>query len=120
VEVDHLGGVASASESNTLTTPPFSPTNTLPPGAKAIAVGRVRPLHTAVSANPVGTAAVTAGDVGAVDRVAGPSTSPPPRGPAAAGLADTREASTATSEPTRSAWRTRPRAGPELHRRATT
>ena len=36
--------------------PPFSPTNTLPPGAKAMAVGRVSPLHTAES-RTVGTAA---------------------------------------------------------------
>ena len=56
--------MVSESESNTLTMPPFSPTNTLPPGAKAIAVGRVSPLHTATSENPPGTAAVTAGGGG--------------------------------------------------------
>jgi hypothetical protein len=69
--------VVSESESNTFTIPPFSPTNTLPPGAKAIAVGRASPLQTATSENPVGTAAaLTAGEVGAADRVAGPRTSP--------------------------------------------
>src|SRR5215218_4423413 len=67
--------------------PPFSPTNTLPPGAKAIAVGRVSPLHTAVSVNPVGTAARAAGDVGAADLVARPRTSP--RSPGRAAAADT-------------------------------
>ena len=69
--------VVSESESKTFTIPPFSPTNTLPPGAKAMAVGRVSPLQTATSENPVGTAAaLTAGEVGADDRVAGPRTSP--------------------------------------------
>src|SRR6266516_1353177 len=93
--------LGSAGESNTLTMPPFSPTNTLPPGAKAMAVGRFSPLHTALSENPVGTAAVTAGDVGAAERVAGPRTSPP-RPPAAdAGPAASREARRTTSEPPR-------------------
>ena len=69
--------------------PPFSPTNTLPPGAKAIAVGRVSPPNTRLSANPAGTAAAAAGDVGAVDLVARPRTSPrsPGLGPADAGTA---------------------------------
>ena len=81
-------GVGSEVESNTLTMPPFSPTNTLPPGAKAMAVGRVNPLHTAVSVNPVGTAARAAGDVGAADLVARPRTSPRSPGRVAA-AADT-------------------------------
>src|SRR6266699_1508332 len=97
--------LGSAGESNTLTMPPFSPTNTLPPGAKAMAVGRFSPLHTALSENPVGTAAVTAGDVGAAERVAGPRTSPP-RPPAAdAGPAASREARRTTSEPAENAFR---------------
>ena len=98
-QVDDLGGVGSAGESNTLTMPPFSPTNTLPPGAKAIAVGRVSPDHTATSENPLGTAAATAGDVGAADRVARPRTSPPRSGggAAATGAGDSSAAPKATS-----------------------
>jgi len=92
----------SKSESNTFTIPPFSPTNTLPPGAKAIAVGRVSPLHTAVSENPLGTAAATAGDVGAADRVAWPRTSPPRSwdggGAADTGAADSSATPKATSK----------------------
>src|SRR5262245_12050592 len=57
--------------------PLFSPTNTLPSGAKAMAVGRVSPPNTRLSTNPLGTAAAAAGDVGAVDLVALPRTSPP-------------------------------------------
>ena len=92
-------GVGSAGESNTLTMPPFSPTNTLPPGAKAIAVGRVSPDQTATSENPLGTAAATAGDVGAADRVARPRTSPPRSGggAAATGAGDSSAAPKATS-----------------------
>src|SRR4029450_12114630 len=77
-------GVWRGVESNSSPMPPFSPTNTLPPGAKAMAVGRVSPDQTATSENPLGTAAATAGDVGAADRVTRPSTSPPLSGGGAA------------------------------------
>jgi hypothetical protein len=48
------------------------------------------PDQTATSENPLGTAAVAAGDVGAADRVARPRTSPPRSGggAAATGTAD--------------------------------
>jgi hypothetical protein len=120
-QVDDLGGGGVGGESNTLTMPPFSPMNTLPPGAKAIAVGRVSPDQTSPSENPLGTAAATAGDVGAADRVARPKTAPPRAwdggGAADTGAADSSATPKATTKANEQVCRAVRRAGlPPLSR----
>jgi hypothetical protein len=53
-------GVGSLTLSKTLISPLFSATNTLPSAAKRTAIGTLRPVITAVSWKPLGTAAAAA------------------------------------------------------------
>ena len=66
--------VVSVSESNVLTSPLFSLTNTRPSAANTALVGEESPLITAVSVKPVGTAA--AASVGTVSSTRPLATTP--------------------------------------------